>query len=104
MPRPMTIPVFRTGANLRRPERATPDDARRAARSTLTYEQAEYQMRSGYMNVGEWRWYLFFWTWCAARFGGPAAMKQERAYARLGADGYFSRIARARALRARLAA
>ena len=78
-------------------------DAQRAARSALTLEQASYHFRQGYMSDLEWRWYLFFWLWCAARFGGHAAHRQDRAYKALGGDGLERRRARARALRARLA-
>lgn len=78
--------------------------AQRAARSALTLEQASYQYTHGYMTETEWRWYLFFWTWGAARFGGTAAHKQDRAFAKLGREAFERRRARVRAMRARLAA
>jgi hypothetical protein len=74
----------------------------RAARCTLSYESAEWQHRNGYMTDNEWRWYQFFWTWTAPRFGGAAAAKQERAYQRLGRERYLQRRERVRELWARL--
>jgi hypothetical protein len=103
MPRPMHIPVFSTGANLRRPDKATPQDARRAARMNQSLYVAEYHLRQGYITGGEWRWFMFFWTWCSARFSGQPGIRQERAYDRLGSDLFFRRRERVKALRARLA-
>jgi len=48
------------------------------------------------------RAYRLLWTWSAPRFGGIAGLKQERAYARLGADGLRRRFERCNRIIARL--
>jgi hypothetical protein len=70
----------------------------------MTYEQAERAARDGRICEQTWRWYQFFWVWTAPRFSNVACaeFKQERAYARLGADNYYRRFERVKVLRARL--
>lgn len=79
--------------------------AQAAAQSALTWDQAEWQSRSGQMDSLTWRWYVFFWTWCAPRFSNVAnaSHKQERAFERLGVEAYQRRIDRVNRLRIRLA-
>ena len=76
------------------------DAATHAARSSLTFEQAEYHYRQGYMTEDTWRWYTFFWTWLGPRFSSVAGAdwKQERAYNRLPYGGLYRRYDRVRAL------
>lgn len=67
-----------------------------------TYAQAEQRMAYGFLSSNVWRWYRFFWVWCAPRFGGTAGIKHDRAYARLGTAAYERRMLRVRALKDRL--
>jgi hypothetical protein len=63
---------------------------------SLTYEQAEWRYRNGYLPEIEWRWFLFLWTWCAPRFSGPAGLAHDHAWKKLGKEAYEQRVNRVR--------
>lgn len=62
----------------------------------LTMQAAANLYALGEMTPRQWRLYNLNWTWCAPRFSGWHAQRQDRAHARLGADLYARRMARAR--------
>lgn len=63
---------------------------------STSYEQAERHYHAGYISEEAWRYFLFYWTWCAARFGGSAGARHDIAYGRLGPQRYSERIERVR--------
>lgn len=82
-----------------RDRNSTPFDVLAAlALQSDSMEVAERKFNAGYVSQYDYRWYCFFWTWTAARFGGAAASRQDRAYKRLGKTAYFRRIERAKML------
>jgi len=65
---------------------------------SASWSEAERRYLDGRVSEYDYRWYRFFWTWTAGRFGGAAASKQDRAYERVGREAYFRRFERARKL------
>lgn len=83
-----------------------------AANMHQTYGEAERLAREGYITSDAWRWYRLFWNWTAIRFSQRIGTRQDRIYGHnftlkdgtvaRGMDFLDRRIARVKALRARL--
>lgn len=83
------------------------EQVRRWLVSGATLEEVESVSRYGLVGNERFtesarRLYVFLWTWGAAHFSGRAGLLQERAYARLGAQGLQHRFQRCNALAAKL--
>lgn len=66
-----------------------------------TLAEVENLYRYGVIGDTAWRQYMFFWSWTAPRFSGAIGRRHDRAYERLGREGYQRRIERVRALAAK---
>lgn len=51
---------------------------------SMSYAEAEREHNAGRVSARDWRRYEFAWTWSAPRFGGVAAIRQDRYASRRG--------------------
>jgi hypothetical protein len=70
-------------------------------RAGRTFADVDTMAREGRISARAADWYVFLWTWSAARFSGTAGRKQDRFHARRGAEALERRFQRVRSLCAR---
>lgn len=69
-----------------------------------SYNWAVRYLHEGRITQKTFEHFCLFWDWCAPRFSGSAAIRQERYYNKMGKDAYYRRMERVRRIHDRLVA